>query len=135
MDFLKREERARRMSSIRKKDTKPEKIVRSIAHRLGFRFRLHRVGLPGTPDLCFPRLRKVIDVRGCFWHSHVCRRKRLPVATRIHYWHPKLARNVARDRDNVKRLRRLGWQVLIIWECELKDILALAARIEHFLSS
>src|SRR5438132_736095 len=123
------------MSTIRKKNTKPEKLVRSIAHRLGYRFRLYRGDLPGTPDLVFPRLGKVIDVRGCFWHSHSCRRHRRPVASRIDYWHPKLARNIERDRENVKSLRKLGWQVLIVWECELKDLDTLAARIERFLSS
>lgn len=123
------------MSKIRKKDTKPEKIVRRIAHRLGFRFRLYRSDLPGTPDLVFSRLRRIIDVRGCFWHSHSCRRKRRRVEARTDYWHPKLARNVKRDRENLKQLHKLGWQVLVVWECELKDLDSLALRIESFLSS
>lgn len=132
MDFLSRKERARRMSTIRKKNTRPEKVVRSIAHRLGYRFRLHCGHLPGTPDLVFPRLRKVIDVRGCFWHSHVCRRNRPPVASRVEYWGPKLARNVERDRKNVKRLRKLGWKVLIAGNVSLSNWPRSSRESTHF---
>lgn len=88
--------RARVMRSIRKKDTKPELLVRRMAHALGFRFRLHRRDLPGTPDLAFPRYRKAIFVHGCFWHQHTCRAGKLP-RSRADYWVPKLTRNVARD--------------------------------------
>ena len=87
-----------RMAKIRKRDTKPELVVRRCAHRLGYRFRLHRADLPGTPDLVFPALRKVILVNGCFWHQHTCRLGRKAPRTRQEYWLPKLARNVARDR-------------------------------------
>src|SRR6266404_3246115 len=97
-----------RMSQIRSKDTLPELIVRKIVHGLGYRFRLHRRDLPGRPDLALPRLRKIIEVRGCFWHSHSCQRhKRRSVRTE--YWRPKLARNAVRDRTNLRRLRALGW--------------------------
>lgn len=123
------------MSRIRKRDTRPELVVRRLAHRLGFRFRLHCRSLPGTPDLVFPRLRKIIDVRGCFWHSHSCRADKPRVASRTAYWHPKLSRNVERDRRNSRHLRRLGWDLLIVWECETQDELSLTTRLESFLAN
>jgi DNA mismatch endonuclease, patch repair protein len=132
MDFLSPTERSRRMSLIRKKHTKPERIVRRIAHRLGYRFRLHRSDLPGTPDLVFPRLMKIIDVRGCFWHLHHCRTWRLPARRRA-YWAPKLERNRQRDRRSIRKLRAAGWQVLVVWECETKNAEELAMRINLFL--
>ena len=109
-----------RMRRIRKTDTKPELIVRRLAHRLGYRYRLHRRGLPGTPDLVFPRLRKVIFVHGCFWHQHHCRLGRKQPSTNPDYWLPKLARNVERDRSVRARLQDDGWSVLVIWECETR---------------
>lgn len=133
MDFLTKDARSRRMSVIRKRDTMPEMVVRSMAHRLGYRFRLHVNSLPGTPDIVFPRLRKIVEVRGCFWHSHACRRSKRPVSSRVEYWHPKLARNVQRDRANLRRLRASGWQVLVVWECQLKRPEQLAARLSKFL--
>lgn len=133
MDFLEPKERSRRMSLIRKTNTRPEIVVRKLAHALGYRFRLHRRSLPGTPDLVFVRLKKVVDVRGCFWHSHCCRRSKPRVATRKHYWWPKLRRNALRDRNNVRRLQRLGWDVLVIWECETRRPHTLAKRLHEFL--
>lgn len=135
MDFLTPTARSERMSLIRKTDTTPELIVRRMVHRLGFRFRLHCRDLPGTPDLVFRRAKKVIEVRGCFWHSHKCRKNKRPVASRCNYWHPKLVRNVNRDRQNLRRLRNLGWQVLVVWECETKNTAALATRIGSFLAA
>ncbi|MBC7853019.1 MAG: DNA mismatch endonuclease Vsr [Pirellulaceae bacterium] len=135
MDRLTPAERSKRMSLIRSKNTKPELVVRSISHRLGFRFRLHRRNLPGTPDLVFPRLRKVIDVRGCFWHSHACRRKRSKVRSRVSYWHPKLAANIRRDRRSLRQLKRLGWDVLVIWECQTRDLQTLTETIALFLAA
>jgi DNA mismatch endonuclease (patch repair protein) len=112
---------SRRMSRVRRADTKPELAVRRAAHRLGYRFRLHRRDLPGTPDLVFPRHRKVILVHGCFWHQHQgCAWGRLP-RSRPEYWLPKLARNVERDREAAAALAALGWEVGTIWECEAKD--------------
>lgn len=123
-----------RMARVRSKDTAPELTVRRLAHRLGYRFRLHDRRLPGRPDLVFPRLRKLIEVRGCFWHAHSCqRRKRRTV--RPEYWRPKLARNVARDRRNIRKLRRLGWRVLVVWECQTQDEETLSARLGEFLST
>ena len=109
-----------RMRRIRKTDTKPEMIVRRLAHGLGFRYRLHRRDLPGTPDLVFPRLRKVILVHGCFWHQHDCPLGRKQPSTNTQYWLPKLARNVDRDRWVQTRLQEQGWGVLVVWECQVR---------------
>src|SRR5438874_13798865 len=97
------------MALIRSKDTGPEKIVRSVAHRLGYRFRLHGRSLPGSPDLIFPRYRKVIFVHGCFWHRHSCKRGRSSPSTRRAFWRAKLEGNAARDQKTLLKLRRLGW--------------------------
>lgn len=122
-----------RMSRIRGKDTKPELAVRRAAHRLGYRFRLHRRDLPGSPDLVFPRHRKVIFVHGCFWHQHeCCASGRLP-RSRINYWHAKLARNVERDHEAVAALEGQGWEVGTIWECEAKDPAKLQGWLMSFL--
>jgi DNA mismatch endonuclease (patch repair protein) len=122
-----------RMAKIRKRDTKPELVVRRCAHRLGYRFRLHRADLPGTPDLVFPALRKIILVNGCFWHQHTCRLGCKSPRTRQEYWLPKLARNVARDRLVRTELQRRGWSVLVVWECETRDHEALATHLHAFL--
>ena len=123
-----------RMARIRKTDTKPELIVRRIAHGFGYRFRLHRRDLPGTPDLAFPRLRKVILVHGCFWHRHDCRDGRKLPSGKPGYWEPKLQRNAERDRQTLAQLAALGWDHLVIWECELRNARGIAARIGAFLS-
>ena len=123
------------MSRIRGRDTKPEMVVRRIAHGLGFRFRLHRGDLPGRPDLVFPRYKAVILVHGCFWHRHPgCRYATTP-KTRVDYWQKKFDGNVVRDRRNETALSDLGWRTMVIWECETKDHDALAARIEGFLGA
>lgn len=121
------------MSAIRSKDTKPEIAVRRVAFGLGYRFRLHVRELPGTPDLVFPRLRKVINVSGCFWHLHGCGRCRVPAARRS-YWLPKLLRNQQRDRTARRALNRRGWRVLTIWECQTKDLRRLSERVARFLA-
>ena len=123
--------RSRIMRAIRPKNTKPEILVRQGLHALGYRFRLHRRDLPGTPDIVLPRLRIAIQVHGCFWHQHsTCRAGRLP-ATRQGYWSSKLARNVERDRENEKALNALGWTVLTIWECETRDRNGLIQRLRE----
>jgi DNA mismatch endonuclease (patch repair protein) len=123
------------MRLIRKVNTKPELRVRQVAHALGFRFRLHRKDLPGTPDVVFPRLRKVILVNGCFWHQHPgCRLARLP-KTRLKYWLPKLERNLQRDAEKLRALAAAGWAALVVWECETKDGEALAERLRRFLAA
>jgi DNA mismatch endonuclease (patch repair protein) len=121
------------MRRIRSADTKPELAVRSLTHRLGFRFRLHRRDLPGRPDLVFPSKRKVIFVHGCFWHQHRgCVDGRTPKSN-SDYWLPKLANNKKRDRKNRARLTRLGWKCLVIWDCETRDPKELKRQLEAFL--
>lgn len=123
------------MSRIRGKDTKPEMVVRRLAHRMGYRFRLHRRDLPGTPDLVFVSRRKVIFVHGCFWHRHPsaeCLLARIP-KSRQEFWLPKLTANRARDLASEDRLRACHWGVLTIWECELRNIHEVAARLRDFL--
>ena len=132
-DIYEPRKRSEIMSRIRGRGTKPEIIVRRIAHNLGFRFRLHRKDLPGRPDIVFPRHRAVIMVHGCFWHRHPgCKHASSP-KTRESYWKNKLEDNVARDRRNETALRELGWRIMVIWECETKDREAVAARIKSFL--
>lgn len=122
------------MRSVRGKDTRPELVVRQAAHRLGFRFRLHRRDLPGRPDLAFPGRRKVIFVHGCWWHGHDCKRGSRPARDNAGYWTAKIKRNVERDVVSTAALRELGWDVLVVWECELKDGVALEKRLQSFLS-
>ena len=135
MDRITPAQRSANMQAIKGKGMKPELRVRRLAHRLGYRFRLHRADLPGKPDLVFPGRRKVIFVHGCFWHQHPepgCRAAHTP-RSNTDYWGPKLARNVARDSAAQAALREAGWGVLTLWECELKDDAALAAQIQGFL--
>jgi DNA mismatch endonuclease, patch repair protein len=134
-DKLSPTERSRNMASIRSKDMKPEIAVRKLAHRLGFRFRLHQKDLPGKPDLVFPKYKSVIFVHGCFWHQHgetKCLDGR-PPKSNPGYWGPKLARNRERDLLHKNELERQGWRVLVIWECETKKPELTARKIENFL--
>jgi DNA mismatch endonuclease (patch repair protein) len=109
------------MAAIRGKDTKPEIVVRTALHALGYRFRLHRRDLPGTPDIVLPKYRTVIFVHGCFWHSHDCRYGKVAPATRSEFWSYKRAGTVARDQRKMETLEAEGWRVLTIWECETKE--------------
>ena len=122
------------MSRVRSKDSRPEMFVRRLVFSLGYRYRLHVSGIPGRPDLVFSGRRKVIFVHGCFWHRHAdCALARLP-KSRLEFWLPKLAANRLRDQENVRSLRRDGWAVLTIWECEIGDP-RLPSRIEGFLDA
>lgn len=133
MDTLSPQERSERMGRVKGKDTKPEMTVRRLVHQLGYRYRLHVAGLPGKPDLVFSRARKAIFVHGCFWHRHAgCPLCRMP-KSRLEFWKAKLENNRKRDSRNLKRLRKDGWRLLVIWECELGDQLALRRRILEFL--
>jgi DNA mismatch endonuclease (patch repair protein) len=126
--------RSATMRAVKAKNTKTELRVRSLVHRLGFRFRLHRKELPGTPDLVFPARRKAIFVHGCFWHGHDCvRGSRMP-KTNCEYWKSKIARNRQRDASNLGKLQTDGWQVLTIWECRIPDSVSLAERLRRFLA-
>ena len=107
------------MARVKAANTRPELAVRRVFHRLGYRFRLHRRDLPGTPDLVLPKYRAVVFVHGCFWHQHHCPRGRRQPASRREYWEPKLARNVQRDATSARALRQLGWRILTIWECQV----------------
>ena len=121
------------MRRIRKKDTKPEMTVRRLAHAMGYRYRLHGRDLPGSPDLVFAGKRKVVFVHGCFWHQHNCRLgNKQPTANRS-YWLPKLTRNVKRDYQARRTLDELGWDVLVIWECETRDSARIADSLRAFL--
>ena len=131
-DHISPESRSRIMSRIRGKNTKPELVVRRLIHAMGYRYRLHRKNLPGTPDLTFSARKKVIFVHGCFWHQHSCPRGVRP-ASNTEFWNEKLNRNVRRDRKNLTMLRRNGWSVLVLWECETKEPEALIDLIGEFL--
>lgn len=121
------------MSKIRSKNTSPEMTVRRLVYRLGFRYRLHVPTLPGKPDLVFPGLRKIIEVRGCFWHRHKgCIDSHIP-KSRSEYWRPKLMRNQKRDARNDQQLGLQGWTILVIWECEVVDLPSVTKRIRRFL--
>lgn len=126
-------QRSFNMSQIRGKDTKPELIVRSLIHQMGFRFRLHRKDLPGKPDIVLPRHRKVVFVHGCFWHMHRCRYGKVVPKTNAEFWQNKRQSNVDRDKRNLKKLKDEGWQTLVIWECWTRDIeTQVLPRLEHF---
>lgn len=132
MDKVDSETRSRIMASVRSKNTKPEMRVRKTAHRIGYRYRLHRSDLPGKPDMVFPSRRIAMFVHGCFWHGHPCKRGDRMPASNVEYWREKIARNQRRDIANRLLLRELGWTPVVVWECEtlndglsflLKDIL------------
>jgi len=120
------------MRRIRSKGMLPELAVRSLVHRMGYRFRLHRKDLPGKPDLVFVSRRKVIFVHGCFWHAHDCKMAHKPKSN-ADYWGPKLKRNQARDKKNLKALIAMGWKPLVIWECKAKFPEKLEKKLATFL--
>ena len=136
-DNLSPEHRSLCMSKIRSRDTKPELIVRKIAHRLGYRFRLHRTDLPGKPDIVFPGRMKIILVHGCFWHKHRCCFGDPVPATNPEYWKQKRTDNVKRDKRTQRELRLLGWKILVVWECQTRPKKRewLADHIDSFLST
>lgn len=119
-DVVSSEKRSQMMSGIRSKDTRPEMIVRRALHARGFRYRLHVKDLPGKPDLVFPRYRSVVMIHGCFWHGHNCHLFKVP-GTRTEFWLAKIGRNRGRDAEVRQALAGLGWRVLEVWECELRD--------------
>jgi len=132
MDTVSPEKRSWVMSRVKSKNTRPEMVVRSLLHAMGYRFRLHRKDLPGNPDITLPKYRVVIFVHGCFWHQHNCPHgQRLPSSNQA-YWLTKLAKNRWRDNQNTTKLNALGWTVLIVWECMLRDMLKLEKVLREF---
>jgi len=134
-DHLSTEARSRLMSRIRGANTKPEIFVRRMLHRAGFRYRLGGAGLPGRPDIVLPRYRAVIFVNGCFWHRHDCPKGRSLPKTNADFWRSKLARNQERDHAIIEELKRLGWRVLVVWECELRHPDMVLDRLKEELQS
>lgn len=127
------EQRSRIMRCVKSKDTTPELVVRKISHSLGYRHRLYRKDLPGKPDLVFPSRKKIIFVHGCFWHGHKCKRgDRLPKSNR-EYWVKKIKSNMDRDKHHIEELNNQGWSVLIVWECEVKNLYNLTQKIAEFI--
>lgn len=123
------------MARIRGKDTKPELLVRSLLHGMGYRFRLHRKDLPGKPDIVLPKYESVVLVHGCFWHRHKgCQYAYMP-KTRVSFWKKKFKENIDRDKNNLSQLEELGWNVLTVWECETRDLQKLKDRLQAFLEA
>lgn len=134
MDRLSPDRRSALMARIRGTHTVPEVTVRRLIHRLGYRFRLHRRDLPGSPDIVFPARKKAIFVHGCFWHGHGCKWGKLP-KTKLDYWAPKITANRHRDSRKAKELRKCGWTSLTVWQCELRSVEKLIAKIISFLEA
>lgn len=135
MDNVSPEKRSWTMAQVKGRNTGPEKAVRSLLHRMGYRFRLQRADLPGKPDIVLPKHRTVIFVHGCFWHRHTgCKRASMPAAN-SDYWKRKFERNVTRDAQNRIALESGGWRVLVVWECELRDLTALQVRLSDYFNT
>lgn len=132
-DVFSKSKRSEIMSRIGQKDTKPEIVVRKLLHRMGYRYRLHRKDLPGTPDVVLPKYRKIIFVHGCFWHGHKgCSRAALPETNR-EFWERKIENNKTRDRLTMKELKKLGWKCFVIWQCQIKNLETLERKLRRFL--
>lgn len=132
-DRLTPERRSWNMSRIKGKDTLPERIVRSLLHHAGYRFRLHVKSLPGKPDIVMPKLWAVVEVRGCYWHRHRGCRKSTTPSTRTKFWTDKFRATVDRDARNERLLKELGWRVVVVWECETENPAILAKRLDRLL--
>ncbi len=132
-DVLTPNQRSFNMSQIRNRDTRPERFVRSLIHRLGYRYRLHQANLPGKPDIVLTRHRKIIEVRGCFFHMHKCKYGRVVPSTNAEFWRVKRKSNVERDSRNLKALKKAGWSVFVVWECQTRGKAKLEARLRKFL--
>lgn len=135
VDIISEERRSWNMSRIRSKNTKPEIIVRSMLHRMGLRFRLHDRKLPGTPDIVLPKYRTVIFVHGCFWHRHSGCVYTYSPKSRVEFWEEKFQKNIYNDQENIRALIESGWQVKVIWECEIKDTDKLSKTMASFLKA
>lgn len=133
-DRISEARRSWNMSRIRGKDTKPEIAVRSMLHKLGYRFRLHRNDLPGRPDIVLPSRKTVIMVHGCYWHRHPGCRYAYSPKSRVDFWENKFAENIARDHRNMDELQSIGWRALVVWECELREPDELKKRLKDELN-
>jgi len=133
MDVFSQDKRSRIMARVKSKDTGPELLVRRILWRLGYRYRLRADDLPGKPDIVFRGRKKALFIHGCFWHGHDCKRGRRVPKTNTPYWVGKISRNRDRDESNRAKLRSMGWKVLTLWECELKDLDQLTTRLIDFI--
>ncbi|RDV02414.1 very short patch repair endonuclease [Undibacter mobilis] len=133
MDTRSKAQRSFIMKSVRSRNTGPELVVRRTLHALGYRYGLHRKDLPGRPDIVMPKHKAVVFVHGCFWHGHGCPKGRLP-KSRLDFWVPKIDRNRQRDRESVRLLRKSGWRVLTIWQCQTKDVESLSRKLAKFLT-
>ena len=133
MDHVDSEVRSRIMRAVRSQDTLPELFVRRIVHALGYRYRLHPKTLPGKPDLVFPSRRKIVFVHGCFWHRHKGCRYTTSPKSNVEFWEDKFRNNMIRDRRTVRTLKELGWSVMTVWQCQLKDPVKLGGRLNEFL--
>lgn len=131
-DHVTPSKRSEIMKAVGTKDTGAEMAVRRLLHAKGYRYRLHRRDLPGSPDIVFPRLRKVLFIHGCFWHGHNCNKGRLP-KSKLDYWRRKLEANKDRDLRSIAALSELGWSVAVVWQCALHDIAALTVKLDNFL--
>ena len=128
------EQRSRNMSAIKSKNTKPEIAVRKLLHSMGYRFRLHRKDLPGSPDIVLPKYKTVIFVHGCFWHRHEnCKYASSP-KTRKEFWESKFKANVKRDKEIQEKIKNIGWKYVVIWECEARNIESIEEKIKRFLN-
>src|SRR2546421_1945303 len=133
-DTINPKRRSENMRRIRSKGMRPELAVRRLVHAMGYRFRLHVSDLPGKPDIVLARKKKIIEVRGCFWHQHgKCVDSHIP-KSRIQYWRPKLQGNQRRDKKNTRALEALGWKVFVVWECEVQDLKRIKRVLSNFLS-
>lgn len=130
-DIISKEKRSWNMSRIRSKDTKPELVVRSLLHRMGYRFRLHRKDLPGKPDIVLPRYKTVIFVNGCYWHRHKNCKYAYNPKSRTEFWQKKFRGTVERDKQNRQELKKLGWKVIVIWECQSRNIKTLRNKLQN----
>ncbi|GMX63616.1 very short patch repair endonuclease [Paenibacillus elgii] len=134
MDKYSKEKRHEIMSKVKSKNTDLEIKLRKILHKLKYRFRLHRKDLPGNPDIVLPKHKKVIFVHGCFWHGHHCKKGNLPKSN-LEYWQPKIVANKERDKRNIEKLKEMGWNVLTVWGCEIKEISVLEEKLTSFLKN
>ena len=134
IDPLTPEQRKKTMQHVKDKDTGPEMTIRRLVHKMGYRYGLHRKDLPGKPDMVFTSRKKIIFIHGCFWHGHNCKSGRKKPRTNENYWVSKIEKNKKRDVINRKKLKEMGWNILVIWECEINDILKIKNKIEQFLN-